>query len=62
MNLRGYFQRILESQPVVQTARNCVVAYSGGIDSHVLLHLCHTAGLSVRAVHIHHGLQVEADS
>ena len=62
MNLRGYFQRILESQPVVQTARNCVVAYSGGIDSHVLLHLCHTAGFSVRAVHIHHGLQVEAGS
>ena len=62
MNLRGYFQRILESLPVVQTARRCVVAYSGGIDSHVLLHLCQAAGLSLRAVHIHHGLQVEADS
>jgi tRNA(Ile)-lysidine synthase len=62
MDLCGHFQRILEGLPVVQSARNCVVAYSGGIDSHVLLHLCHTAGLSVRAVHIHHGLQTEADS
>lgn len=55
------FQRILEALPAIQTARTCVIAYSGGIDSHVLLHLCHVAGLSVRAVHIHHGLQTEAD-
>jgi tRNA(Ile)-lysidine synthase len=61
MSLSGQFQRIVESLPAVQSARTCVVAYSGGIDSHVLLHLCHTAGLSVRAVHIHHGLQAEAD-
>lgn len=61
MNLNGDFQRILEVLPAIQTARTCVIAYSGGIDSHVLLHLCHVAGLSVRAVHIHHGLQAEAD-
>ena len=61
MDLGGQFQRILEGLPVIQSARCCVVAYSGGIDSHVLLHLCHQAGLTVRAVHIHHGLQYEAD-
>ena len=62
MNLGGQFQSILERLPAVQSARTCVVAYSGGIDSHVLLHLCHSAGLPVRAVHIHHGLQLEADA
>ena len=48
--------------PAVQSARTCVIAYSGGVDSHVLLHLCHAAGQSVRAVHIHHGLQADADN
>lgn len=62
MNLGRQFQRILEQLPAVQSARTCVVAYSGGIDSHVLLHLCYSAGLPVRAVHIHHGLQCEADA
>ena len=61
MSLSGQFQRLLDSLPAVHSARTCVVAYSGGIDSHVLLHLCHLAGLPVRAVHIHHGLQAEAD-
>lgn len=61
MNLSGQFQHLLETLPVVQSARSCIVAYSGGVDSHVLLHLCHAAGLSVRAIHIHHGLQAEAD-
>ena len=46
---------------MVQSAHSCIVAYSGGVDSHVLLHLCHAAGLPVRAIHIHHGLQAEAD-
>jgi len=61
VSLNRDFQRILEALPAIQTARTCVIAYSGGIDSHVLLHLCHVAGLSVRAVHIHHGIQAEAD-
>jgi tRNA(Ile)-lysidine synthase len=52
---------VLEGLPVVQSARQCVVAYSGGLDSHVLLHLCRAVGLPVRAVHIHHGLQAQAD-
>ncbi len=38
-----------------------VVAYSGGLDSHVLLHLCVRHRLRVRAVHVHHGLQAGAD-
>ncbi len=38
-----------------------VVAYSGGIDSHVLLHCCKKLNLTVRAVHVHHGLQNIAD-
>ena len=41
------------------------VAYSGGLDSHVLLHLCHSVpALRARltAVHVHHGLQEAADA
>jgi tRNA(Ile)-lysidine synthase len=41
------------------------IGYSGGVDSHVLLHLC--ASISsfkdrITAVYVHHGLQVEAES
>lgn len=38
-----------------------LVAYSGGMDSHVLLHLCAEIKLNIRAVYINHGLQQEAD-
>lgn len=43
------------------------VAFSGGVDSHVLLHLFselskQEPGLNVSALHIHHGLQQQADS
>lgn len=43
------------------------IAYSGGLDSHVLLHLCARLkaaqpGLSFQAVHVHHGLQEQADA
>ncbi|MFT6914306.1 MAG: tRNA(Ile)-lysidine synthase [Motiliproteus sp.] len=41
------------------------IAYSGGMDSRVLLQLAVEAGLNregrLRAVHIHHGLQAQAD-
>ncbi len=42
-----------------------MVAYSGGLDSHVLLHalaqLRPVSGFTLRAVHVHHGLQTVAD-
>jgi len=41
------------------------IGYSGGLDSHVLLHLCAsitTLKDKITAVYIHHGLQSEADS
>lgn len=42
-----------------------LIAYSGGLDSHVLLHLMATIrdrlNFKVRAVHVHHGLQAAAD-
>jgi tRNA(Ile)-lysidine synthase len=43
---------------------NIFIAYSGGVDSHVLLHLCAQKPLvkdKITAVYIHHGLQQEAD-
>jgi len=42
-----------------------LVAYSGGLDSHVLLHamasLRDTLNRPLRAIHLHHGLQAQAD-
>ncbi|MEX0372564.1 tRNA lysidine(34) synthetase TilS [Spiribacter roseus] len=38
-----------------------VVAFSGGLDSTVLLHLAAQGQRPVRAVHVHHGLQPAAD-
>ncbi len=45
---------------------NILVAYSGGLDSRVLLELCHRAfqarlEYQLQAVHIHHGLHDKAD-
>ena len=37
------------------------LGYSGGLDSSVLLHLLASAGIPVRALHIHHGLSPQAD-
>ena len=45
--------------------QNIFIAYSGGIDSHVLLHLCASdAQLKAKltAVYINHGLQAESES
>jgi len=43
------------------SAKKLLIAYSGGLDSHVLLHLLATLptseGLQLRAIHIEHGLQ-----
>ncbi|MGZ8224122.1 MAG: tRNA lysidine(34) synthetase TilS [Methylobacter sp.] len=43
----------------------CFIGYSGGVDSHVLLHLCASINQlkdKITAVYVHHGLQAEAES
>lgn len=51
-----------ELPPLKKTAR-VWLAYSGGLDSTVLLHRLHAAGVkNLRALHVHHGLQVAADA
>jgi len=45
--------------------RHVYIAYSGGVDSHVLLHLCASIKPlkdKITAVYVHHGLQAEAES
>lgn len=57
------FQSIAHLIP--RTQGKIVIAYSGGIDSQVLLHLCaHQADLKPKivAVYVHHGLQAAADA
>lgn len=46
--------RIAESGPVA-------VAFSGGLDSTALLHVATRTGARVLALHVHHGLQPQAD-
>jgi len=59
--------RLLTLCPALASASALCVAYSGGLDSTVLLHLLvqlHKQGLlmaPLRAVHVHHGLQAAAD-
>jgi tRNA(Ile)-lysidine synthase len=58
--------RLIESSLELCKAfpRRIFLAYSGGIDSHVLLHLCaQEPKLRERltAVHVHHGLQAQAE-
>lgn len=58
---RQHLQSLLVQLDPVQPASTYLVAYSGGLDSHVLLHLCRSLDLPVRAVHVHHGLQSQAN-
>lgn len=67
MTLSKRFSEVLESlffdsDVSSEAPQRYLVAYSGGLDSHVLLHLCaqHVAK-QMRAVYIHHGLQDEAE-
>jgi tRNA(Ile)-lysidine synthase len=46
---------------ISQDQKNIYVAYSGGVDSHVLLHLVASCFKGVRAIHINHGLSPNAD-
>jgi len=46
-------------------SNNIFIAYSGGVDSHVLLHLAaldESIKEKITAVYVHHGLQAEADA
>ncbi len=56
--LTAYLQKL-------KSAQHIYIAYSGGIDSHVLLHLCATypeLKAKITAVYVHHGLQPKAES
>ena len=49
----------------LMVSQHIYIAYSGGVDSHVLLHLCASNGQlknKITAVYVNHGLQVEARS
>jgi tRNA(Ile)-lysidine synthase len=59
------FDFSLKKLPMLAQIRRFVVAYSGGMDSHVLLHALSTKcsefdGLQVMAVHVNHGLSENA--
>ncbi|MGH8035723.1 MAG: tRNA lysidine(34) synthetase TilS, partial [Lysobacterales bacterium] len=54
-------ERLCAALPRLAAGGHYVLAYSGGLDSTVLLHLLHIARLPVKAVHVHHGLRPEAD-
>lgn len=62
MSFLQRFQTELESLYPLPEGSHYVVAYSGGVDSHVLLYCCHQLNLAVRAIHVHHGLQEQADA
>jgi tRNA(Ile)-lysidine synthase len=53
-------------EELILAHRRVWVAFSGGMDSHVLLHLCAELRkchpLQLRAVHVHHGLSSNADA
>jgi tRNA(Ile)-lysidine synthase len=59
-------QQQLSCEPLL-SATHIVVAYSGGVDSHVLLHALHKIrqhphfSFCLSAIHIHHGLSQHAD-
>ena len=62
---------LLSADSLVSVFKQCeqatriIIGYSGGVDSHVLLHVCanHPAFKDkLTAVYVHHGLQAEADA
>ena len=61
MSFLKRFQTSLASLTPPSDNNQYVVAYSGGVDSLVLLHCCKQINVAVRAVHVHHGLQAVAD-
>jgi len=64
-------QLFLNQLQAFTRSKNLLIAYSGGLDSHVLLQLAsqlasanntQTNNYNVRAIHVHHGLQQQADA
>ena len=67
MTLAALNRLLLEQLAAAAPGGRLWVAYSGGLDSSVLLHLLAAlrpalAPLTVQALHIHHGLQAQADA
>jgi tRNA(Ile)-lysidine synthase len=66
MSVLSTLREQLSHEPLL-SATHIVVAYSGGVDSHVLLHALHGAiqeaqlDFQLSAIHIHHGLSQHAD-
>ncbi|WP_339722284.1 tRNA lysidine(34) synthetase TilS [uncultured Paraglaciecola sp.] len=66
MSLLNTLKEQLSDEPLL-SASHIVVAYSGGVDSHVLLHALHNIrqtqhfNFQLSAIHIHHGLSSNAD-
>ena len=63
--LQALHECLAMSPSVAFHAKRFIVAYSGGLDSHCLLHLLSTCkkqfDINIEAVHVHHGLQDDAD-
>jgi tRNA(Ile)-lysidine synthase len=62
---------LLSADSLVSVFKQCeqatriIIGYSGGVDSHVLLHVCANYPAfkdKLTAVYVHHGLQAEADA
>lgn len=60
-------ESLIPRLPVLKTAPRLLVAYSGGLDSHVLLHSLaqlrnrEADSFRLEALHVHHGISAEAD-
>ena len=61
MSFLKRFQTSLDSLDKPIDKNKYVIAYSGGVDSLVLLHCFKQVNVAVRALHVHHGLQTVAD-